>query len=225
MREGKVSMVRNLCKLTAIILAGLVLTACGAPSQEKIEAARSQYLELVEKHNQTAAAHEEVTEYTGEKELLTLADVIVKVQEHNLLEMKEEEIDGLIEEMKQAGASYDEHLAALLLKKQAEEAALLVEIPVSISNRTGKEISELYLGSDTEISEQRNLLTDFFSFGDGETLLGLIIYKDTDCTPWKLVIGGEGDQEEIEILVDSLDETGVEFELYCNADGEVTIRA
>lgn len=206
-----------------VMLLGVMLVGCAGPSEEKLEEVRVQYVELVEKHNEVAQAHTEVAGYEGEDELKGLAEIVDRMQESNLLELKEEEIDVLIEEMKEAVVSYEEHLVALADVKQRELEAVVVEIPVSINNHTGMAFSGLYLAEDGGIETADNLLEGELPFADGETLLGLVIYRDYDSTPWKLVVESEQDLHEIDIPTEKLDETGITVEL--NYDGEeFTIR-
>ena len=113
----------------------LVLTAC-QPSDEKIAQAKEKYAQLAEVHNQVVEAHGKVADDSLDEELFALRDKASEMESYNLAEMKDEEIDQLIQDMDSMIADYEEYRTALSDIKSKEEAAVLTPITLALTNQT-----------------------------------------------------------------------------------------
>lgn len=165
----------------------MTMTACG-PSEEKVAQAQQKYIELKEKHNEVVEAHSIVNDNSYDEQLLALRVKIDEVEAYNLNDMKDEEIDLLIELMDSLIASYDEYQDALTEVKAQEEAAVIVTLPITVVNNTGKAISSLMLYEQGEADTQVNVLENLTPLESGQTLTGLVIRRDVENTPWILAV-------------------------------------
>lgn len=198
--------------------------ACG-PSEEKVTQAQQKYVELREKHNQVVEAHSSVSDNSFDEQLLALRDKIAEVEAYNLKEMKDEEIDLLIQIMDSLIASYDEFHAALTKVKEREDAAVIVKIPVTVINNTGKAISSLKLYQQEDFSLQVNVLENLTPLKDGQTLTGLMIQRNVKNTPWVLAVEAEAGMEgELILPVEEYTESGITLTLaYEEESGELIL--
>ena len=173
----------------------LALTAC-QPSDEKIAQAKEKYVQLVEAHNQVVEAHGKVADDSLDEELNALREKADEMGSCNLAEMKDEEIDELVQTMDSMIEEYEGYLAALSDIKSEEEAAVLTSITLALTNETGFSFSEL----GTLAPEQ--------------SLTGLIIQRDAENTPWILVLADEnGKKFELELPVKEYSREGVSLSL------------
>lgn len=213
--------------LVAVSMFCLLMAACG-PSEEKVTEAQQKYTDLIKKHNQVVEAHGNVSDGSYDEQLLSLREKITEVEAYNLNDMEDEEIDLLIQIMDSLITSYDEYEAALVQVKEQEEAAVIVTIPVTIVNNTGKAISALKLYEQGSEDSQVNVLENLTPLEAGQTLLGMMVRRDLESTPWILYVdygqaseetddAGSTDTEsakkEIILPVEEYEESGIELVL------------
>lgn len=198
----------------------LFAAACG-PSDEKIAQAQEKYSQLVEIHNQAVEAHKDVADDSLDESLTELQAQAAEVEGYNLAELKEEEIDMLIQIMDNLIASYEEHLEILSDIKDEEEAAALLPIPLTVINNTEFSFSVLKLYEKEDYDTHANVLEDMELLSPGQALAGLVISRDVDNTPWILELEDtNGIRYELELLAGEYDEEGVSLELSYNAEEE-----
>ena len=225
--------------LIAVCVSCLLIAACG-PSEEKVAQAQQKYTELIKKHNQVVEAHENVSDGSYDEQLLALRKKITEVEAYNLNDMEDEEIDLLIQIMDTIINSYDEYETALIQVKEQEEAAVIVTIPVTIVNETGKAINVLKLYEQGNEDLQINVLENLASLEAGQTLLGMMIQRDTENTPWILYVdcgelseeeksddaaGAESKSKEILLPVEEYTESGIELVLAYNEETQMIMLA
>lgn len=184
------------------LLVSLLLTACAGASEEKIEQAQTVYAELVKVHNQVVEAHKEIEDASLDEALDTLAGKLEQVDDFALNEMKDEDIDLLIETMNTMKGSYQEYLKKIKTIKEAEEAAVLIPVSFSLVNETAESFTNLVLyPSDKEI-QRLSVLQPEVSFEPGQILTGLSIDMDAEGTSWVMVLeNAEGTSCELELDV------------------------
>ena len=206
--------------LSLFMMFGLcvILTACG-PSDEKVAQAQQKYADLVEIHNQVVEAHNEVEDNSLDEPLTELREKIKEVEAYNLTEMKDEEIDILIQIMDALIEDYEDYLTVLTDIKGEEDAAELTPISITVANQTDFSFIELKLFEDGDMSTHENVLTGLGDFASGETLTGLVVQRDADDTPWILELQDtNGISYEFYLPVEEYDEEGVK--LILNYDSE-----
>lgn len=197
----------------------LVLTAC-QPSDEKIAQAKEKYAQLAEVHNQVVEAHGKVADDSLDEELFALRDKASEMESYNLAEMKDEEIDQLIQEMDSMIADYEEYLTALSDIKSEEEAAVLTPITLALTNQTEFSFSELSLYEKGDSKAHVNVLENMGILAPEQSLAGLIIQKDTENTPWILVLADEsGNEFELELPVREYSGEGISLSLSYDEEG------
>lgn len=190
------------------------LTAACGPSDEKVEEARQKYLQLAQVHNQAVEAHREIEDDSLDSSLAELQEKASEIEEYNLAEMKDEEIDILIGTMDTLIGSYEDYLEILSDIKGAEEAAVLISVPVTVVNNTDFSFSALKLYEKGDYDTHTNVLEGMERFAPGQTLTGLVVRKDVDNTPWILILEDTDAAEyELELPVAEYDEGGAELEL------------
>lgn len=208
------------------MISGLCLSvaACG-PSAEKVEQARQKYAELTEMNNRVVEVHNNVSDNSLDEELIKLREQVREIEAYNLNEMKDEEIDMLIQIMDSMIASYEKFHVTLNNIKEEEEAAVLVPIPVTVVNETGFAISSVKLYEKGDYSNQVNVLEDLTPLVQGQTMTGLMVQRDVDETPWILeLVNAEGVKYELTLPVAEYTEEGVTLHLtYDAAEEKVTI--
>lgn len=186
---------KRILSLIMICVFGFSVTACG-PSEEKVLQAQQKYTELIEKHNQVVEAHNQVSDNAYDEQLLALREKITEVEAYNLNDMEDEEIDLLIQIMDSLIGTYDEFHVALTQVKEQEDAAIIVTIPVTVVNNTGKAISALKLYEQGNQELQVNVLQNLTPLEDGQTMTGLMIQRDAENTAWVLTVeSGSGSED------------------------------
>lgn len=191
----------------------LALTAC-QPSDEKIAQAKEKYVQLVEAHNQVVEAHGKVADDSLDEELNALREKADEMGSCNLAEMKDEEIDELVQTMDSMIEEYEGYLAALSDIKSEEEAAVLTSITLALTNETGFSFSELFLYEKGDSRAHINILEDMGTLAPEQSLTGLIIQRDAENTPWILVLADENGKEfELELPVKEYSKEGVSLSL------------
>lgn len=209
-----------------LIICGLcmMLLSCG-PSDEKVAEAQQKYTELVEIHNQVVEVHKSVEDNSLDEQLTGLREKIGEVESYNLSEMKDEEIDELIQTMDTLIEDYETYLTALIDIKGDEEAAVLTPILITIVNQTGFSFTELKLYEEGEAGSHENMLSGLRDFVAGETLAGLVVQRDVDYTPWILELkDSEGVTYELSLPVEEYGEEGVKLILsYDSESGEMAL--
>lgn len=187
----------------------LILTGCGGPSEEKIAQAQSTYTQLVELHNQVVEAHKEISDASLDNKLVALAEKAGKIEDFNLSEMKDEDIDVLIETMNSIISSYEECLQTINDIKGQEDAAVLTPILITLLNSTDQTFRTLTFYEKDDTSAKSDVLEETSGLGPGQSLAGLMIYRDVDNTPWILELENtDGACTKIELPVKDFDEEG-----------------
>lgn len=203
-----------------IMICGLSfwVTACG-PSEELIVQAQQKYIELVGIHNQVVNAHQDISDDSLNEALMELSEKEDELERYNLTEMKDEEIEQLIQNMDSIMDSYDDILEKLSDIKTKEDAAVLIPVPVTIKNSASLSFSELRFYEKGDAGIHENVLEGMDCLAAGQTLTGLLIQKDVDDTPWMLTLcDTEGIAYEFEIPVSEYGEEGIALKLIYNAE-------
>lgn len=209
--------IRNLFLLNCILC--FLLTGCGGPSDEKIAQAQETYTHLIETHNQVVDAHKHISDNSLDDQLSALADKITKLEEFNLSEMKDADIDVLIENMNSMIASYEEHLKTIENIKGAEDAAVLVPIPLTFTNATDQTFQKLFLYEKNDSSHKFDVLEGTSGFNPGQALTGIVISRDVSDTPWILELeNSDGSVSEIELSVKDFSEDGESLTITCEPE-------
>lgn len=196
----------------------LTLAAC-QPSEEKIAQAQEKYAQLTQVHNQVVEAHTGVEDDSLDEELIALQEKTREMESHNLAEMKDEEIDQLIQTMDGLISDYEEYRAALSNIKGEEEAAVITSITLALVNHTEFSFSGLKLCEKGDNGPHVNILDELEPFLPQQSLTGLIIQRDVDNTPWILVLTDtEGGEFQVELPVGEYPEEGASLALIW--DGE-----
>ena len=191
----------------------MMLAACG-PSDEKVQQAQQKYTELTEIHNQVVEAHRNVEDDSLDEALTELREQIAAVEDYNLTEMKDGEIDILIQIMDTLIESYEDFLKTLTDIKGEEDAAILVPIPVTIVNQTDFSFTELKLYEDGDVGIHEDVLAGYLDLAAGETLTGLVALRNSENTPWVLELKDtNGAAYEFYLPVEEYEEEGVKLKL------------
>lgn len=207
----------SLFLLTLVLVLGTALSGCG-PAEEKIEEARQTYRKVTEANDAVVEAHKLITDASYDEELLTLQQKAQAFENVNMYEMEEEEIDALIADMKDIITSYEEYLTTMQEVKAAEDAAVLVTIPVTLKNLSSLSFSSLFLAEQGD-SSAVDLLTDLSAFGHGQDMHGLFIRRDVTNTPWILKLANaDGQTYELTLPVETYTEAGVVLALSYDAE-------
>ena len=196
--------------LPSLIILSLtfLLTACGGPSAEKIAQAQDTYSNLVAIHNRVVSAHKQIEDDSLDDKLVALGEKITQVNTYNLNEMKDEEIDMLIDTMNSIINTYEEYLTAINDIRDSEDAAVLTPINVSLINDTGLTFAGLSLHQKGSV-QNVNILENLSGFMPKQRLAGLVIYRDVQNTPWVLeLVSEEGNLYEISLPVKDYPEDG-----------------
>ena len=211
-------MYKKILPLFIICSLCFLFAACG-PSDEKIAEAQQKYAQLAEIHNQVVEAHKNISDPSMDETLTEISGQIPGLQEYNLAEMKDEEIDALIQSMDLLITSYEEALKEINDIKAREEAAVLTDIPVSVENDTSFTFTSLKLYETGDYAVHANVLEGTEGLLPGQALTGLMIERDVDNTPWTLVLSDtEGAEHEYELQVDKYDEVGITLRLVFDAE-------
>ena len=204
---------RKLVSGVAICSFIFLAAACG-PSDEKVDEAQQKYSQLVQMHNQVVEAHKNVEDNSLDESLAQLQEKASEAESYNLAEMKDEEIDILIGTMDDLIQSYEEYLEILSDIKGKEEAAVLIPISVTVTNNTDLSFSTLKLYEKGDHDVHADVLEDMEHFAPGQTLVGLMVLRDVDNTPWMLVLEEAGGTEyELELPVEEYEEEGISLAL------------
>lgn len=191
----------------------LTFTGCG-PSEEKIAQAQEAYTALTQLHNKVVEAHTHISDNSLDQELVTLAQQVKEIETYNLNELKDEEIDALLDTMNSLTDSYEKYLSAINTIEEQEIAAVITEIPLTLQNNTEMTFKALTLYSKNNTFEEADVLEDTSGLSPGQYLAGLVIYKDTSATPWILKLeNAEGASYEIQLPVNAYGEDGVSLTL------------
>lgn len=185
-----------------------LLTGCNGPSDEKIAEAQSTYAALIDLHNQVVDAHQTIMSGSLDDELTALSEKVGQIDDFNLNEMPEEDIDLLIESMNDMMTSYEEYLQNIEDIRKQEEAAVLIQLPLTLSNKTGFTFTGVFLYEKGDTSHKNNILENLGDFEPEQTLTGLMIYRDVDNTPWILELEDTESSYTLELPVSTYDSTG-----------------
>ena len=211
MNKHKLNMKPTLLILCALL--SVMLTGCG-PSEEKIAQAQELYAQLADLHNQVVEAHKGISDDSLDQNLIALSEKVAQIKQYDLNEFKDEQIDQLMESMHSIMDSYEKYLETINQIKAQEAAAVLTSIPVTLSNNTEFIFQTLQLYSLNEPSQNSNVLEDISYFAPGETITGLMIYRDVSSTPWNLVLeNADGTSYVLELPVKEYDESGISLSI------------
>lgn len=214
-------MCKKILSIFMICILCIVVTACG-PSDEKVAQAQQKYAELVEIHNRVVEVHKNVTDNSLDESLTNLREQVTDVEGYNLTEMKDEEIDILIQIMDTLIASYEDCLNTLADIKWEEEAAVLVAIPLTLVNQTNFSFTEIKLYEAGDAGLHENVLSGLRDFAPGETLTGLTLQRDIDNTPWVLELAdANGNAYQFDLSVKEYEEEGVKLNLSYDAEENI----
>ena len=204
-----------------LLLAVFFLTACSGPSEEKITQAQQAFSQLVVVHNEVVEAHKGIQDDSLDSRLSALALKLQKVEEFHLSEMKDEEIDQLIDTMNSLLSSYQEALKEIDQIKNKEEAAVITPISLTLNNQSDKSLTSLYLYEKGAASSKVDLLEGTSGFSKGQFLTGLMIYRNVSSTPWILEFTDEdGIDSKLELSVDAYALSGESFILSYDAEAQ-----
>lgn len=207
-----------------LLLMSLLFTACAGASEEKIEQAQTVYAELVRVHNQVVEAHKEIEDASLDEALDTLYGKLEQVDDFALNEMKDEDIDFLIETMNTMKSSYQEYLKKIQAIKKAEEAAVLVPVSFSLINETAESFRSLVLYASDKEDQKLSVLQPEVSFEPGQSLLGLSVNMDAEGTPWILVLEDtKGTAYEFELDVKGFAQEGETLILKPDEENVITV--
>lgn len=199
--------------LVLFAVLSLIFTGCG-PSEEKIAQAQETYTALTQLHNEVVEAHTHISDNSLDQELVTLAQQVKEIETYNLNELKDEEIDALLDTMNSLTDSYEEYLSVINTIEEQEIAAVITEIPLTLQNNTEMTFKALTLYSKNNTFEEADVLEDTSGLSPGQYLAGLVIYKDASATPWILKLeNAEGASYEIQLPVNTYGEDGVSLTL------------
>lgn len=195
-------------KKVILFLCCLLLTACGGASKEKIAEAQDTYTRLVNIHNEVVSAHKQIQDDSLDEKLVTLSGKIEQINTYHLNEMNDEEVDMLIETMNTLIGTYQEYLDAINQIKSSEDAAVLTPIPLSLINGTSLTFTGLSF-YQKDSTENDDLLESLSGFGPTQRLTGLVIYRDTQNTPWMLDLKtSDGTAYSLELSVEEFSTDG-----------------
>ena len=217
-------MYRRIITILSICCLCLLMASCG-PSDEKVTQAQQKYTELIEMHNQVVDAHDKVSDGSLDQSLTKLREQITVIEGYDLTEMKDEEIDGLIDTMDSLIDSYNESLVKLTKMLEKENAELIITIPVTVINNTSFTFSSLTLYQKGDTSHRVNILDELSDLVPDQSLTGLMIYRNAQNTPWILTITNTEDTAfELTLPVEDYSEEGVHLSLvYDNETGELLV--
>lgn len=212
---------KNIRSVGWMLIVCMTISGCGGPSEEKIAQAQQTYTELVELHNQVVEAHKGIHETSLDEGLQALAQKLDKVDEFALNEMKDEDIDLLIETMGTIRESYEEYLVKIEEIHAAEDAAVLIPISLTLTNSTEQTFSKIVLYPQNDISQKTDVLQGAFSFEPGQSLMGLTVHKDVNATPWVMELeSADGTSCELALPVKDLNEDGEILTLIFDSEKE-----
>lgn len=209
-------MKRNL-PLIIVCVFCFLLSACG-PSEEKIAQAQQKYAQLVKIHNQVVEAHKNISDDSLDETLTGISGQLSGFEEYNLAEMKDEEIDALMQSMDSLIASYEEVRTKISDIKKEEDAAVLIDVPVSVQNTTSFTFTNLKLYEKDDHETHSDVLEGMEGLTPGQTLTGLIIRKDMDNTPWILELSDTEGEYKFEIPVEEYGEENVTIKLIFDSE-------
>lgn len=159
-------------------------------------------------------AHKHISDNSLDSKLVALSEKVAKVEEFNLSEMQDADIDVLIESMNSILSSYQEYLQTIEDIKGQEDAAVVVSIPITLMNGTGYTIQKLFLYEQNDSSSNSDVLEGTAGFGPGQSLTGLVLFRDVSNTPWILEIEDSGGTVyEVILPVKEYDENGITMTL------------
>ena len=204
--------------LTVCLMSCILLTGCG-PSEEKIAEAQNKYAELTDLHNQVVEAHKTIADNSLDEDLVSLSEKLAQIDDFNLNEMKDEEIDTLIASMDTLMTTYQDFMTSITQLKSNEEAAVIVTIPVTLSNTSNLTFHKVMLFEKGDNSNRENILPDETSLSEGQHITGLFIYRDVTNTPWILTLeDAESNSYEIELPVKIYTEEGCTLTLIYDSE-------
>ena len=204
--------------LTVCLMSCILLAGCG-PSEEKIAEAQNKYAELTDLHNQVVEAHKTIADNSLDEDLVSLSEKLAQIDDFNLNEMKDEEIDTLIASMDTLMTTYQDFMTSITQLKSNEEAAVIVTIPVTLSNTSGLTFHKVMLFEKGDNFNGENILPDETSLSEGQHITGLFIYRDVTNTPWILTLeDAESNSYEIELPVKIYTEEGCTLTLIYDSE-------
>ncbi len=214
------TILKNISPLCLMAVLCFSLTACG-PSEEKIVQAQQKFAELTQANDAVVEAHKLINDASYDNDLVTLQKEAADLTVYNLEEMEDEEIDTLIHTMDSLIKTYDNFLVTLTDVKAAEDAAVLVTIPVTLINNTSLNFSELSLQEQGDATVPANVLNEENTFGPTQVIAGLIIRRDVENTPWELILtDSEGTKWKLPLDAGEFTEEGISLALAYDSETE-----
>ena len=176
-------------KKVQVLLIGLAVMAvagCGGPTKEKIEEVQSVYAELVNRHNEVVEEYADFEDTSLSIELDKMAEKINNMGQQDTKDMTDAELDGIIADLREDIAVYDDILTSIEKIKEEEEKEEMHAIPVTIKNNTGVKLFQLYLYKAAEKDKGDNLAEDIGYLDGYQTLNILNLYMMEDEMLWNL---------------------------------------
>lgn len=175
-----------------ICLAAAVLTGCGGASGEKIEEVQTVYGELVDRHNEVIEAYANVEDESLNKKLDEMAEQINAIGQQDVKRMEDEEVEGIIAELRANIVIYDDILTSID-KLKAQEATVY-GVPFTLKNDTGIALAQVYLYNKANEERGENLIKGMETLDGYGTFNMLNLYMTEDEMLWHLeAVDNEGD--------------------------------
>ena len=189
-------MKRILFCIFTMIMTMALLTGCGA-SSKKIAEAQKKYQELLAVNNQVAEVYNEIHDDSLQSELEALSAKVDELKEYNLKNMKNSEIDVLIDTMNSIDEAYSGYLKALGEIKVSEDAVALERIDFEVKNETEYVFVSLELMEEGDKDYISNAIADTEGLWPNGRVAGLSIYRDAEGTPWIMTVKRLDGEEEV----------------------------
>ncbi|MCR4901891.1 MAG: hypothetical protein K6A23_03460 [Butyrivibrio sp.] len=195
--------------MTGVIVAAVILTACG-PSKEKLSEVEVELQELESAKELTEETFGNLIDSSYALELSTMDQAVKDLAALEYDKMKDEKIDEIIPTINELTEKYEKIENELLEiaeneKEQAELEGRYTDIQGYIINKTGLTITGIVLEDEEQGTESENVLGEDVTLSNGETFMGAIfeIYAPTDV--WNLIITSSDGKEYI-ATISGLDE-------------------
>lgn len=176
-------------KKVQVLLIGLAVISaagCGGPSKEKVEEVQSVYAELVSRHNEVVEEYADSEDTSLSTQLDEMAEKINDIGQQDTKDMTNDELDGIIADLKENIAVYDDILVSIEKIREEEKKEEMYAVPITIKNNTGVKLFQLYLHKASEEDKGDNLAEDIGYLDGYQTLNILNLYMTEDDMLWHL---------------------------------------
>lgn len=204
--------------LFALGMAAAVMTACGGPSEEKVQEVQESYAQLVSRHNEVIESYAGLNDDTLNGKLDEMAENLNSIGQQDTKNMTDEELDAIIANLNENIAMYDEIHASIEEMKQQEKEIL--SVPVALVNHTGIDFYQMYLYKASETDKGKNLVEDMEYLG-GNAIGNIVsLYMTEDEMLWHLeAMDLDGNViEDTEIDLSGYEEDGVTIHMNFSFD-------